>query len=534
MIFHRCFSSNPCSCAYSLLHSTVLVATALLILTFAETPVFAQGPMKLLSPNAGWLRDIDTLYLTRDNGDHWSNITPQLPGAHSTAALGPVFFRDASEGWAIVSHPDGDNPSLTQDQKATYSVMHTENGGESWAATPFVYPKLPDWVEETYSGPVSLFFLDSTHGWADVGFMGLSRPGKLLATQDGGQTWNWVGSPSRSGQVMFSSPNDGWLISSWGADELYATHDGAKSWNKVILSPPQNVGPARSETFLEPPTMRGNVGYLAVNYSGGETIPAKLVVYLTRSGGRTWLPVKSLQVRGDSPFAFPDSVLVVPTVSDKVGQPSTTIISLANDVDGAEGTYGDGVSALSFADQTAGWALNSIGQLYATHDGGLTWKNIGPIASARSKSSLVLPTERFETTRTAAISSTPLSSQAGTGIGISAHVSKHLGFDMSRVRTTAEMNTWWKSSPYYDTSLYLPGALNRGTDPNLTSSWVNTVKGQGWGFLPIWFGQQAPCAIATFSYAFTTLECGDWNAVTAYVLILKMAHLAEIRMLSPH
>jgi hypothetical protein len=41
--------------------------------------------------------------------------------------------------------------------------------------------------------------------------------------------------------------------------------------------------------------------------------------------------------------------------------------------------------------------------------------------------------------------------------------------------------------------IYLGGA-NRGcAQPNLTSSWITTVTGQGWTFLPIWVGPQAPC-----------------------------------------
>jgi Domain of unknown function (DUF1906) len=56
------------------------------------------------------------------------------------------------------------------------------------------------------------------------------------------------------------------------------------------------------------------------------------------------------------------------------------------------------------------------------------------------------------------------------------------------------MQMWWDSSPYTSVAIYIGGA-NRGcAQPNLTTSWVNTVIGQGWRLLPIWVGPQAPCS----------------------------------------
>jgi len=49
------------------------------------------------------------------------------------------------------------------------------------------------------------------------------------------------------------------------------------------------------------------------------------------------------------------------------------------------------------------------------------------------------------------------------------------------------------SSPYTGVGVYIGGA-NRGcAQPNLTTSWVNTVWNQGWKLLPLWVGPQAPC-----------------------------------------
>lgn len=82
---------------------------------------------------------------------------------------------------------------------------------------------------------------------------------------------------------------------------------------------------------------------------------------------------------------------------------------------------------------------------------------------------------------------------AGPQIASAAGVSVHLAFDISHVLSTQIMQTWWNSSPFWDTGLYLPGSSNRLPDPNLNAAWVTAIQAQGWGLIPIWFGLQAPC-----------------------------------------
>lgn len=70
------------------------------------------------------------------------------------------------------------------------------------------------------------------------------------------------------------------------------------------------------------------------------------------------------------------------------------------------------------------------------------------------------------------------------------------------------MSTWWSSSPYYYVGIYVGGDNRACSNTNLTSSWVSTVNGQGWSFIPFWVGQQAPCTsyAHTFSYDPATAE----------------------------
>ncbi len=185
--------------------TSVRTAAFFLILLSVGSALEAHGQMKLLAPDTGWIVYGSTLFWTHDGGAHWTDITPRAPAVPKSATFGNVFFRDTSEGWAMASFPEALHsltPQTIAERKTSYSVMHTQNGGESWSATPLAYPALPHWIEETFAGPASLYFLDSMHGWMDIGFAGNARPGKLLATGDGGQTWNWVNSPSHSGPVL--------------------------------------------------------------------------------------------------------------------------------------------------------------------------------------------------------------------------------------------------------------------------------------------------------------------------------------------
>src|SRR5262249_29593020 len=83
------------------------------------------------------------------------------------------------------------------------------------------------------------------------------------------------------------------------------------------------------------------------------------------------------------------------------------------------------------------------------------------------------------------------------------------GFHACPAPSLTTMTKWKSASPYVNVGVYIGGA-NRGcAQPNLTASWVSSVKGQGWNLLPIWVGPQASCT--TLSGA-TTLSSDGYTA----------------------
>jgi hypothetical protein len=68
------------------------------------------------------------------------------------------------------------------------------------------------------------------------------------------------------------------------------------------------------------------------------------------------------------------------------------------------------------------------------------------------------------------------------------------GFDTCAAPALGTMQTWWDNSPFTSVGIYVGGA-NRGcSQPNLTSSWIQSTIAQGWKMIPIWVGPQAPCS----------------------------------------
>jgi len=79
-----------------------------------------------------------------------------------------------------------------------------------------------------------------------------------------------------------------------------------------------------------------------------------------------------------------------------------------------------------------------------------------------------------------------LSEQQGQGLGI----------DTCTVPSVATM-TDWLASPYRVISTYLGGANWACSYGNFDSSWASEVAAEGWQYIPIWVGPQAPCTTLT-------------------------------------
>jgi hypothetical protein len=80
-------------------------------------------------------------------------------------------------------------------------------------------------------------------------------------------------------------------------------------------------------------------------------------------------------------------------------------------------------------------------------------------------------------------------------------VSNRQAFDTCFLPHPSETETWWGNSPYYELGIYI-GGNNSGcrvhNQEHLNTSWVSTVRGQGWNLIPTWVGPQAPCTTQNF------------------------------------
>jgi photosystem II stability/assembly factor-like uncharacterized protein len=372
----------------TLMSCPVRAVGSLVVLVFLWTlpPGAAAQQMKLLTRDTGWVSSGNKiLYWTSDGGDTWTDITPRVPDGRLVGELRAVFFLDTQQGWAVISYEKHEGTATIQQFLRTttvYEIAQTVDSGRTWSHAPLAYPELPQWIQDTFAGPKGLYFLDSSHGWLDVGFEGNAHPGKLLATEDGGRMWNWVNSPGLSGPIRFHSTEDGWLVGGWASEGLYSTHDGCKTWKEVVLVPPPQVrGESYRPVIDDPPVFEGSRrGLVAVHYLGPEDTQSKLVVYSSADGGRVWSPGRVLpesQQGGSLAIAITESAIVVPTGSSP-SQAGVARVPLAGETTSEVVVSDASATALTFADSTSGWLLSTDGRLVATEDGGSTWKVITP------------------------------------------------------------------------------------------------------------------------------------------------------------
>jgi Domain of unknown function (DUF1906) len=74
-----------------------------------------------------------------------------------------------------------------------------------------------------------------------------------------------------------------------------------------------------------------------------------------------------------------------------------------------------------------------------------------------------------------------------------------LGFHTCDALGVDDMQKWWDESPFYAAGIYIGGVSRTCDNEDLDPTWVSTVEAQGWGLLPLWPGEQAPCACRKYN-----------------------------------
>jgi hypothetical protein len=99
------------------------------------------------------------------------------------------------------------------------------------------------------------------------------------------------------------------------------------------------------------------------------------------------------------------------------------------------------------------------------------------------------------------------------------------GFDTCAAPSTSQMQAWWTNTPWSFVGVYIGGAARACSQPNLTSSWMNTTYSQGWRHTLIWVGPQAPCTTFSSRISYdsaTAYQQGKDEAIKAYNALIAL------------
>lgn len=301
---------SPASLNYSGVNLAVFYYSAISVVS--SEIVFVCGDIP--NPHADERQGI--VVRTTDGGQNWIETPIQFPGVE-IRALNAIHFLSPDLGWAVGADSGGDG-----------IVIKTTDGGSTWAFSRITYNEIP----------TTVFFTDADNGWIGGATPppgeeeGLGGPSALLATTDGGHTWQTsYNIPVSIYRIFFVDKNTGWASGSKGM--MYNTSDGGRSWDTQRTELETSDGPMDltgegAKRFA----MRGvqfvdkDNGFASATATEEQT--GRLIV--TSNGGAAWRRV--------------------------------WIVT------------GAGVRDAFFLNAKEGWAITDSGQyIYHTVDGGTTW-----------------------------------------------------------------------------------------------------------------------------------------------------------------
>ena len=194
----------------------------------------------------------------------------------------------------------------------------------------------------------------------------------LLVTRDGGTSWGWSPANAPLGFsglscLAFASPFDGWLGTE---DTLLHTGDGGLSWQTQLTA-------SAHFTFDLVCFSDASSGWAVAE--GGDYVE----LYSTRDGGKTWAEVQIPQ----GYYSFNTLSTTGPGQALLVQQAWQSGIGNGDDLGSRlwrTSDYGahwttpaalrqSSIRSVTFVSTQRGWALDSMGPVWVTGDGGSTW-----------------------------------------------------------------------------------------------------------------------------------------------------------------
>lgn len=359
---------------------------------WSALPLGAGNPvpqhMAFIDPETGWLTagQGNTLYVlhTADGGKTWAR---QFRKQYEDGPIGSagIDFLNAKEGWFLTS------------DLATWEgeLCHTADGGATWQAV--------GQIKSTRPTPEGLDFVDSKTGWIPLDVGAGPVAGGLSVTRDGGKTFQVVGRTSDSvselaqkitsaREVGFATAQQGWAIGSDvnHGDYLLKTGDGGGTWTQVYPAP----GPTQDISFTDAKT----------GFGLGELSDPGAVLK-TADGGKSWQTVASFTGEYVTYRLSFTGAAEGWLLAGKIGT-ADGALTVLHTADGGKTWSGTGsLPAVSspdyfrFFDPKNGvLADGGNALLYRTSDGGKTWQSgsLQADGSERPQFSFLSPAEGWE------------------------------------------------------------------------------------------------------------------------------------------
>lgn len=452
----------------------------------AENPQNVPVQFDMFDRSKGWLFLNGELFITRDGGVHWENITPDnLPAGHHAVDI------DSSGNGCIISLVPMDEDLLTV-------IYKTTDYGQSWEEKE---SNLRSVLLENEVDPVSAIYaqwLNDDEGWLMVKRVSSANfsHGVLFHTINGGKNWVALSAPAGERFVFFNSQL-GYMQKHDTKESFYYTMDGGNSWQNYILPADALEGAPFS---IELPVLLKEGGFfLPVDITLNDD-RRQLAVFHTRA------KQSSLDEAMDEPF----SLIAADTIGDLHLDDESSFLTLDT-------------QSISFLNQDQGWGLfeggncsqdesvitcEKILELHTTGDGGKSWQPI------------TLPTNKVQDVKTYIYEEPQeINNQLFTGQVV--YYSGH-AFDTCNIPTLTQLSKWYSSSPYRGVNMYIGGVSRYCRNASLNKEYIKEIGNQGWRLIPTWVGHQPPCG--SYKYPF------PYNVDQAYAYGVQNADQAKERM----